>query len=48
MYQRFKALKSLPHGCFFRVFLKSLPQNLPYFYLIASESLKQILQQPLE
>ena len=35
-------------GAFFMVLLKSSPQNLPYFYLIASESLKQILQQPLE
>lgn len=40
--------QGFPYGCFFRDFLKSLPQNLPYFYLITSESLKQILQQPLE
>ena len=28
IYQRFKALKSIPHGCFFRVFFEKLP---PFF-----------------
>ena len=31
-------------GAFFRVFLKSLPQSSPYFYLIVLETLKQIHQ----